>query len=188
MLRCIIWLSSVDVNIESFASGGKLNLLSSYESDMKLSVWQYILHFIQIDFQCHIFQHERVGTHITYFLCLFIVSLTSKLFVLISFSTVKFLIFIDCCLIKMLRFDILYFICFIVKDKKKDTKNIYNALLGFFMNHISEDFYHFLTLLKALKFSMKVFNEFWKALWTYLTICWNVREIKITDYTPDSVI
>lgn len=136
MLRCNIWLSSVDVNIESSASGGKLNLLSSYESDMKLSVWQYILHFIQIDFQCHIFQHERVGTHITYFLCLFIVSLTSKLFVLISFSTVKFLIFIDCCLIKMLRFDILYFICFIVKDKKKDTKNIYNALLGFFMNHI----------------------------------------------------
>lgn len=127
------------------------------------------------------------------FLCLFIVSLTSKLFVLISFSTVKFLIFIDCCLIKMLRFDILYFICFVVKDKKIRCKKYIKCITRFFyesyMNtYLSEDFYHFLTLLKALKFSMKVFNEFWKALWTYLTICWNVREIKITDYTPDSVI
>lgn len=108
---------------------------------------------------------ESVGTHITYFLCLFIVSLTSKLFVLISFSTVKFLIFIDCCLIKMLRFDILYFICFIVKDKKKRYKKYIQCITRFFyesyMNtYLSEDFYHFLTLLKALKFSLKVFNEF----------------------------
>lgn len=155
MLRCNIWLSSVDVNIESFASGGKLNLLSSYESDMKLSVWQYILHFIQIDFQCHIFQHERVGTHITYFLCLFIVSLTSKLFVLISFSTVKFLIFIDCCLIKMLRFDILYFICFVVKDKKIRCKKYIKCITRFFYESYIRGFLSFSYTLK----SVEIFHE-----------------------------
>lgn len=95
MLRCNIWLSSVDVIKESVASGGKLNLLSSYKSDMKLSVWQYIFHFIQIDFQCHIFQRWKSWTTYYVFLCLFIISLTSKRFVLISFSTVKFSIFID---------------------------------------------------------------------------------------------
>lgn len=70
MLRCNIWLSSVDLNKESVASGGKLNLLSSYKSDMKLSVWQYIFHFIQIDFQCHIFQRWKSWT--TYYVFFYV--------------------------------------------------------------------------------------------------------------------
>lgn len=70
MLRCNIWLSSVDVIKESVASGGKLNLLSSYKSDMKLSVWQYIFHFIQIDFQCHIFQRWKSWT--TYYVFFYV--------------------------------------------------------------------------------------------------------------------
>lgn len=65
MLRCNIWLSSVDVNIESVASGGKLNLLSSYESDMNcLSDNIYFILFKSI-FSVTFSSDERVGTHIT---------------------------------------------------------------------------------------------------------------------------
>lgn len=55
--------------------------------------------------------------------------------------------------------------------------------------YLSEEFLKitFYTLL-SIEIFLVIFKMSFEALWTYLTICWNVSEIKITDYTPDSVI
>lgn len=55
--------------------------------------------------------------------------------------------------------------------------------------YLSEEFFKIiLYTLLSIEIFLLIFEMSFEALWTYLTICWNVSEIKITDYTPDCVI